>query len=159
MTTIENMAAPEIASWVSKAGAVLVSKDPAVAAQTFAKLNGDADAALGGKIVGRRLDVAHGRRKEIDELTRRIAARHAITVEAILSDRLEDHIVHAKRHLAHALHHRLGMTPRMVGIVTCCERSTAYRRICDWAKYLKQPDATAARHHATYSTSSQGEGR
>lgn len=149
MSVFDDMTAPDIASLVERAGMALVAKNPATAAQAFSELSGAADAALGERIVRRRLFIAHDRQREIDGLVKRIAFRHAITVEAIKSDRLEDHIVQAKRHLAHALHYRLGLTPRIIGRVMGCDRVTAWRRIGEWKKYLNSEGVAMSEDQAS----------
>lgn len=127
----------DLADDISIMGERLIAVDPALAAVTLAALNEKADAALGNRQVALRLGQARGKAREVEAMMRRIAARHAVSDVAILSARTEDHIVHAKRHLAHALRYRLHLSYEDIGQAMRCKHTTAMRRAKEWSKYLE----------------------
>jgi len=136
MTAISDMDPSEVASWIASAGAVLVEKDPAMAAKTFTDLNVTADAALGEKIVRYRLGVAHSKRAAVEALTNEIARMHFVTVDAIMGSRKMPHIAQARRHLAHALRNRLHLSLSDIARVMRSNRSTAMRQIRAWNAHI-----------------------
>ena len=119
-------------------GGRLLALDPRVAATTFAVLNEKADAALGDKIVRRRLGEGHDKHRQIETIMRRIAARHVVTVKALCSDSQLRHIVHARRHLAHALRHRCHLSYKEVGRAYGVSRQTAMRHAREFAAFKEE---------------------
>lgn len=130
------MTTADLVSDIEILGGRLLAIDPVAAAKTFAELNGQADAALGDVMVRRRLGQGHDKQQQIETFTRRIAARHAITVKAITGDSALAHIVHAKRHLAHTLRRRCRLSYVDIGRAMGSNHSTALRQCRAWAEYL-----------------------
>lgn len=127
----------DLADDIAIMGERLIAVDPALAAVTIAALNEKADAALGNRQVTLRLGQAHGKARDVERLTKLIAGRHAVTVEALASKLDKPHLLHARRHLAHALRHRLHLSYEDIGQAMRCKHTTAMRRAKEWARYLE----------------------